>query len=119
MRNIRHFSMSLVFGLLSLVHGQRFCEAGELLYSRLTDDYWQIWRQKEGEEAVQLTFSPYDKRYPSMTGRGELIYHTHNDRCYRMKGGKEEELLKELWPVRDLVPSPEGNLFVFSRFRTD
>ena len=35
------------------------------------------------------------------------------------EGGKEEELLKDLRPVRDLAPSPKGDLFVLSRCRTD
>ncbi len=93
--------------------------SGGLLYSQLTDGFWQIWK-KSGEEPVQLTFSPYDKRRPLLTAGGDILYHTNNDRCFRLtRDGKEEELLSDLWPVRDIVPSPTRNLYVFSRFRTD
>jgi len=88
------------------------------LYSRLTDGFWQIWKDEEGN-STQLTFSSYDKRYPCLSKNGEVVYQTHNNFCFRIKEGKEEKLLEDLWPVRDLVPSPKGDLFVFSRFRTD
>jgi len=97
-----------------------YCTAEELLYCRLTEGFWQVWSQKEDEPPAQLTFSPYDKRSPSVTRQGEIIYHTSNNRCFRLiQGRKEEELLADLWPVRDLVGSPKTDLFVFSRFRTD
>lgn len=106
--------------LAALLWFQNVAEAGELLYSRLTDGYWQIWKKDEGGQSAQLTTSLYDKRYPSVTKNGELVYQTNNNACFRItKEGKEEELLKDLWPIRDLVSSPSGSLFVFSRFRTD
>ena len=94
-------------------------EAGGLIFSRLTDNFWQIWRQGEGQEATQETFSPQDKRNPSLTKEGQIVYYTNNDRAFVLEDREEKELLGELWPVRDLVPSPKENLFVFSRFRTD
>lgn len=110
---------SIVFGLWFLVFGLWSCEASGLLYSRLTDGFWQIWKETEEGVLQQLTFSPYDKRYPAFTREGELVYQTHNNRFYRIKEGKEEALLKDLWPVRDPAPSPIEDLFVFSRYRTD
>ena len=94
-------------------------ESSELLYSRLTDGYWQIWSQKEGEAPTQITFSSSDKRYSSVTKKREVVYHTSNETFFRMAGGKEEKLLTDLWPVRDLTPSPTQGLFVFTRCRTD
>jgi len=115
----RRIVFFVAFSLWSFVFCLWSCEASGLLYSRLTNGFWQIWKENENGESVQLTFSPDDKRYPSLTRKGELIYHTNNNHCFRVIEGKEEELLKDLWPIRDLVSSPKGDLFAFSRFRTD
>lgn len=108
------------FSLWSLAFSFCPCFADALLYCRLTDGFWQIWKETEGGKPEQLTASPHDKRLPTRTSSGEILYHSNNDRCFLLtEEGKEKELLKELWPVRDLIASPKEELFVFSRFRTD
>ena len=110
----------IVFSLWSLVFGLWSCEASTLLYSRLTDGFWQIWKHEDSREPAQLTFSSYDKRYPSITSKGEAIFHSNNDRCFLLtKDGKEEELLADLQPVRDIIASPREDIYVFTKFRHD
>lgn len=96
--------------------------AGELVYSRLTDGTWQVWRKDlaTGERA-QVTFSPGDKRYPAWVPDGRIAYHTSNYSC-RVVGGQgrpDKVLLTNLQPTRDMAWSPDGARVVFSRFRTD
>lgn len=109
----------LAVSTLLTVMGQPVVAAEELVYSRLTEGFWQIWRQSEGGEAKQLTVSPSDKRHPVMAQDGTLVYHTHNNRVVRWHAGTEEEVLPDLWPVRDFVPSATGERAAFSRCRTD
>lgn len=95
---------------------------GRLLYSRLTDGTWQIWRRDLAtDERIQVTSSRGDKRYPSWTRDGQVIYHTSNETCHRTgNGGRPDEpLLSDLWPVRDVAVSPDGARIAFSKVRTD
>ncbi len=123
-QDTRHKTEKLLF-LLALclwfwVFSLESAQASTLLYSRLTDGFWQIWKKTEDNQNTQLTASLYDKRYPSATKNGEIIFHTNNNRCFLLtKDGKEVELLSDLWPVRDIVASPTEDVFIFSRFRTD
>ncbi len=94
---------------------------GQLLYSRLTNGTWQVWKTDLAtKEQVQLTSSPGDKRNPAWTPDGQITYRTSNHRCYLVETGKPDKpLLADLWPVRDITWSPNGTKIAFSKFRTD
>lgn len=91
---------------------------GTLLYSRLTDDTWQIWQADlETRKQTQLTDSPGDKRYPAFRPDGGVIYHATQHACYWMEsGGPGKPVLKELWPVGDVAYSPDGRKVAFSKY---
>lgn len=95
---------------------------GQLLYSRLTDGTWQIWRKDLAtDQRKQVTTSPEDKRYPSWVPEGGISYHTSNYGCYLVRGEapRSEPLLPGLWPARDIAWSRDGSHVAFSKFRTD
>ena len=96
--------------------------AGTLFYSRLTQGTWQVWqRDLATDERAQRTFSPGDKRYPSWAGNGRIAFCTANQDCYALRDGRAapDPLLERLWPVKDVVWSPDGARVAFARFRTD
>ena len=95
---------------------------GQLLYSRLTDGTWQIWETDLAtSERLQVTFTAGDKHYPSWAPDGTVTYCTSNQACFRSQIGDQASdlLLKDLWPLRDVVWSPDKLHMAFSRFRTD
>jgi Tol biopolymer transport system component len=96
--------------------------SGRLLYSRLTDGTWQVWqRDLSTNQRVQVTLTPGDKRYPAWVLDGGIAYCTSNQACFQVHSGDErnEPLLADLWPVRDVAGSPDGRSLAFSRFRTE
>jgi len=106
-----------------------FCEQnspqalkGKLAYVQLTDGTWQVWEHDLATaDRRQLTATPADKRSPSWTKDGQVAYCTANQRCFQTLEGTQANdlLLADLWPVRDVVWSPDGSALAFSRFRTD
>ena len=95
---------------------------GQLLYSRLTNGTWQIWRKDLATgERTQITSSPGDKRYPAWSREEDTLYQTSNQACYRVgkKSRSEEPFLADLWPIRDLALSPDGTKLAFSKLRND
>jgi len=94
---------------------------GQLLYSQLTEGQWQIWRHDLATGArTQLTLTPSDKHNPAWGPDGRVTYQTANQGCESVgPHGGEEPMLAALWPIKDLVWSPDGARVIFSRFRTD
>lgn len=93
---------------------------GKLLYSRLTDDTWQIWQiDLETGQRSQQTFSPGDKRYPVWRPDGRVAYHSTQHACYLAEGNTPGvPVLKELWPVSDVAWSPNKTQIAFSKYET-
>jgi Tol biopolymer transport system component len=98
----------------------RSTPTGQLIYSRLTNGTWQIWKKNlaSGERA-QLTSSPGDKRYPAWAPDGRVTYCTSNQTCHIVREEQDAPLLTDLWPLRDVASSPDGKRFAFSKFRAD
>lgn len=95
---------------------------GKLLYSHLTEGTWQIWQKELAtDQETQVTSIPGDKRRPQWGGNGQVAYCTTNYACFENTVGSQAHELRfhELWPVRDLMRSPDGKRLVFSKFRTD
>lgn len=106
----------------STTHVERPALAGRLTHSRLTDGFWQIWQTDLSTGAqTQLTTSPIDKRYPVLARSGEVLFHTSVQASarYDPATGNEETLFANLRPLRDVVPAPDGQRYVFSKIRTD
>ena len=96
---------------------------GRLLYSQLTNGTWQLWMMDlASAQRTQLTFSAGDKRYPAWTPEGHLTFHTNTHEGYLLVNeGIEnaEPLVRDLWPVQDIVWAPNGQWITFSKLRTD
>ena len=95
---------------------------GQLLYSWLTEDTWQIWMlELPSQQQTQVTSGEGDKRYPSWESAGSIAYCTSNQRCFRagLNGQGRELLLGDLWPMKDVAWSSDGRRLAFARFRTD
>src|SRR5688500_10936763 len=102
--------------LLTAALAQAGSSTGEVLYSRLTGEVWQVWRRDLATASdEQITFTEGDKRYPRWSPAGEIYYHTINQGCFvvRTRANAEEEhvaLLEDVWPVRDVAWSPDGRI---------
>lgn len=82
-----------------------------ILVSRLTDGYWQIWEVSISENrSVQITRDDGDKRTPFVTPEGELGFRTSNGQVYAIDGvdGKYRRLCESIDIVNDLAWSPDG-----------
>lgn len=122
----RWFPWILAVGFLAVPVSLRAGEfapvmTGQLLYSRLTNGTWQIWKTDLSTyERTQVTFSQGDKRYPAWTPDGKVIYHTSTHACYKIRDRQSEEpVFANLWPIKDLAWSPDGKQIAFSKFRTE
>ena len=96
--------------------------SGTMLYSQLTDGTWQIWQlDLANRRAQQVTSTPGDKRHAEFAPEGGVTYCTSNQACFQSRLGdaRNELLLADLWPVRDMAWSRDGRQMAFSRFRTD
>lgn len=99
-----------------------FPSAGTLLYSRLTEGTWQIWKSDLATgRTSQVTFTPGDKRRPAFVGPGVVGYCTTNQACFVTDGDRssDRQLVPDLSPVREVAWSPDSRLMVFSKFRAD
>lgn len=69
----------------------------QVVYSRLTDGYWQIWMiNEDGSEPTQLTTSKRDKRSPvCIDSTQQVVYRSNNGKLYQysLENGQETELL--------------------------
>lgn len=95
---------------------------GLIAFSRLTEDYWQIWTiRSDGSEQRQVTTSLFDKRYPVWSPTGdELFFRTNNSQAFKVNiySGEEEGILEDMGLVGGPIPSPNGDKLVFTRYRT-
>jgi len=108
-----------------------------IAFSRLTNGYWQIWTvDPNGDNLVQRTFSPKDKREPvwrpthllssphesggriKVGGGDEILYHTNDNELFLFDLVTQEEtqLLPELGKIGDAHFSPDGKKLIFTRF---
>jgi Tol biopolymer transport system component len=96
--------------------------AGEVAYSRLTHDYWQVWVYRvETHTHRQVTRSPSDKHAPAWTRDGEIVFQVNGDSLFRVAadGSAEKPFLRSAWPAIDPAFDPRGKRVVLSHLRTD
>jgi TolB protein len=95
---------------------------GQIAFSRLTGDYWQIWTMEpDGKEVKQITSSASDKRYPVWAKEGrKLFFRTNNSELFSfdLNAGKERRILASLGLSSRVVPSPDGSKLVVARLRS-
>ncbi len=77
------------------------CEAREVvMYSHLTNGYWQIWMMNpDGSHPEQVTSSPQDKRDANWTMNShKIVFRNNNSQVflYDLKNKTEEEILSKL-----------------------
>lgn len=98
-----------------------WADDGAIVYSRLTDGHWQIWRHDvaTGQDRP-LTTSPSDKRLPAFGPDGAVMFRTNNDAAHQITlGGDEQPIWQPLWPVADAAWSPASRRWAITRIRTD
>lgn len=90
-----------------------------IVFSRLSPDgYWQIWTMSpDGAQARQLTTSPVDKREPSLSLDGKILYRTPNGQAFMMDGpgGAEQEILRRYERVNNPQLFNDGKSVLFTR----
>jgi TolB protein len=99
--------------------------SGQIVYSQLTGQYWQIWSMDlKTKESIQLTDSPVDKRDPQCNAEGnQLLYRSANaelfllDRNNLKESGKQ--ILPELGVITDQQWSEDGKSILLTRMRSD
>ncbi len=97
-------------------------QINQIAFSRLTEDYWQIWTMHpESKAQKQMTFSPSDKRYPVWTRDGNILYRNNNGQAFLVdaKTGEETCVLARLGMVGSLAESPNGEDLVVVRYRSE
>ncbi|PIQ85952.1 MAG: hypothetical protein COV74_06690 [Candidatus Omnitrophica bacterium CG11_big_fil_rev_8_21_14_0_20_45_26] len=88
------FKIMLV--LLCLVTYAPTLRADTIAYTQLSDGFWQIWVQQEGQPSRQLTHSAFDKRTPKWSpDASEIIYRSGNREVYifSLETKKERKIL--------------------------
>lgn len=87
--------------------------ANTIAFSQLTGDHWQIWTMRpDGTNAIQITTSPIDKRYPVWFDNGaKLLYRTNNSQIYSLDidTGNTERLLGSFGLLSSVAPSPDNS----------
>lgn len=91
-----------------------------IVYSRLTDGFWQLWMMgDDGENKKQITFSKEDKRNPFWIKKdGRLGYRTPNGELWtiNLKGEEQQEILSQYKPMANPDYAQGTHELVFVRF---
>ncbi|MBZ0167220.1 MAG: hypothetical protein K8I00_10480, partial [Candidatus Omnitrophica bacterium] len=95
-----------IIGLTTLLTG-RMAAAEPLVYSQLTEGYWQLWQMNDdGSETRQLTFSKSDKREAvCFSGGNTILYRTNNGQLKMMK--IQEESQQEILAKYNRISNPD------------
>lgn len=95
--------------------------AGEkIIYSRVTDGYWQVWwMNPDGSQAQQLTNSRSDKRDPVCAEGGEKILYRNNNGILHsvdLADGTEKKILDKYRRINNPDYCDEKQQLTFVRF---
>ncbi|MGE0266940.1 MAG: TolB family protein [Candidatus Omnitrophota bacterium] len=95
--------------------------AGEaVIFSRVTDGYWQIWAMNpDGTKQTQITNSQTDKRNPVCMNNGTgVLYRTNNGQLFfkNLSSSEERELLSKYQIINNPDVCLSNNDLLFVRF---
>ena len=111
---------SLLIVFLTVFFSAQAIAAECILFSRLTDGYWQIWSMDtRGHHKVQLTTSSFDKRGPDWLRQGKNIsYRTSNGEVFiaDTDGKNERQVLARYGSISSPHFSKSSDVVVFMRF---
>ena len=118
---------SILVLIIFLLAGFAFAEepSGQIVYSQLTGDFWQIWMMDlKTKESHSLTDSPVDKRAPQCNPDGtQLLYRTANAELFLMNlqdmRQPVQQILKDFGTIMDEQWSLDGKYILFTRMRSD
>ncbi len=113
--------IKLLLTVISILFWINSAHAEEsIVYSRLTDGFWQLWKMDtNGENKKQITFSKEDKRNPFWIKRdNRLGYRTANGelRTIDDNGEQEKEILSQYKPMANPDYAQSTHELVFVRF---
>lgn len=98
-----------------------FAAEETIIYSRLTDNYWQLWEyQPQTQNNSQLTDGKTDKRSPCCDNeRNRILYRTPNGKLFSFNPANKES--KELYPWIQSIADEKifNHKLVFTRCRTN
>lgn len=110
----------LMSGMLG-INPCRSAESAELIiFSQLTDGYWQLWQMApDGSDAKQLTNSAYDKRASVCAEKAKkILYRTNNGqlKMLNMVTKEEQEILSNYYRISNLEFCESTGMLMFERF---
>jgi TolB protein len=112
----------LLFVLFVTVGCQQQTGSGSIAFSRLTENYWQIWTiRPDGSGSRQLTTSLSDKRYPSWTKDGQkILFCNNNNQAFALElaSSEEQHILSHLGMIGSVTESPKAAELLVVRYRT-
>ncbi|PIQ87446.1 MAG: hypothetical protein COV74_00650 [Candidatus Omnitrophica bacterium CG11_big_fil_rev_8_21_14_0_20_45_26] len=119
------FKISLLFfvvlSFITVIFNNEFALANSdnLIFTQLTDGYWQVWKRGVNGDLKQLTYSQFDKRRPvSSSDRKKIIYRSGNREIFIFdsQSGTELQVLSKLGWMMDPIFFGSDNKIIFSRF---
>lgn len=91
-----------------------------IIFSRLTDGYWQVWAMNtDGSNQKQITDSKMDKRDPVCMDHGKkILFRTNNGQLFmkNLSTSDEMELLEKYQMINNPDVCPVTNELLFVRF---
>lgn len=114
--------MIFIVFLLSFVNPYRAFGENRFAFSRLTGDYWQIWiASSSGENPVQITNSPEDKKKPVWLPGGKICYLDNHGKLWVIDLKNNRKIPKALfaeYQIDSCSPGPGKNDLLLSVYET-
>ncbi len=113
------YKIIILFAILSLFYLNTCFASGEIIYSRQTESYWQLWLMNtDGSNDHQITSTPKDKRTPTVSMDGKKIcYRSGNGELFTIdiNGNNEQRILTQFNQMMDPSFSPIEDKLAFAR----
>lgn len=116
----KKFILCLMVFVFTVLCGRITAANEYIAFSRLTNNYWQIWIMSEdGMNQKQLTFSSEDKRSPVYVAQQKRIgYRNSNGELFTidLNGDDQKQLLTKFGVINSPDFAHKSDLVVFARF---